>query len=61
MFVETFLGESRGSVTNLITKELKDLVSAKVQMTAWIPFKVEVVDGDGNVNRVNMVDKVFNS
>ena len=61
MFVETFLGESRGSVTNLITKELKDLVSAKVQMTAWIPFKVEVEDGDGNINRVNMVDKVFNS
>ena len=59
--METFHGETRGSVTNLMTKELKDLDSAKVQTTAWIRFKVEVGDGDRNIIRVNMVDKAFNS
>ena len=61
MDVETFFMETRGSVANLITKELKDLNSAKVQMTARIRFKVEVEDGDGKVIRVDRVDKVFNS
>ena len=61
MDVETFLKEIRGSVTNLITKELQDLDSAKVQTTAWIRFKVEAEDGDGEVVRVNMVKKAFNS
>ena len=31
MAVETFLKETRGSVTNLITKELQGLDGAKVQ------------------------------
>ena len=35
--------------------------SAKVQTTAWIRFKVEVEDGDGNVFRLDMVHKAFNS
>ena len=35
--------------------------SAKVQMTAWIQFMVEVEDGDGNIIRVDMVKKAFNS
>ena len=39
---ETFLKETRKSVTNLITKELQDLDWAKVQTTAWIQFKVEI-------------------
>ena len=42
-----------------MTKELKDLDSAKVQMTTWIRFKVEVEDGDGNFIRVDTV--AFNS
>ena len=58
MDVETFL---RGSVANLITKELQDLELAKVQMTAWIQFMAEVEDGDGNIIRVDMVKKTFNS
>ena len=39
------------------------LHSAKVQTTAWIRFKVEVEDGDGdgNVIRVDIVNKAFNS
>ena len=34
MDVETFLKETRRTVANLITKELQDLNSAKVQTTA---------------------------
>ena len=56
MDVETFLGETRWIVTNLMTKKLKDSDSVMMQMTAWIRFKVEVEDGDGNVIRVDMVD-----
>ena len=61
MDVETFLGETRGSVVNLTSRELPDLDVMKVETTTWIRFKVEVEDEDGNVIRVDMVDKVFNS
>ena len=61
MDVEPFRGETRGSITNLITKELKDLDLTKVQTTTWIRFKVEVEDGDENLIRADMVDKAFNS
>ena len=61
MDVETFLKETRGSVTNLITKELQDLNSVKVQTTTWIRFKVVVEDGDGDVVRVDTVKKAFHS
>ena len=36
MDVETFFGEIRESVINLMAKELQDLDSVKVQTTAWI-------------------------
>ena len=58
---ETFLKETSGSVANLITEELQDLDAVKVQMTTWVRFKVEVEDGDGNIVRVDMVKKAFNS
>ena len=61
MDVEIFLEETQGSVTNLMTKELNDLDSAKVQMTAWIHFKVEEEDEDGNVIRVYTAGQAFNS
>ena len=57
MDVETF-EEIKGSVTNLIAKEVQDLDVAKVQMTAWILLKVEVEDGDGNIIGVDMVDTI---
>ena len=57
MDVETFLGKTQGSVANLMSRGVRDLDSAKVQMTTWIRFKVE----DGNIIRVNAVDKAFNS
>ena len=61
MDVETFLKETRGSVANLITEELQDLYSAKVQTTAWIQFKVEIKGKDGSVINVDEVRKAFNS
>ena len=62
MDVETFLKETRGSVANLITKELKDLDLVKVQMNTWVQFKVEIEGKDGSVIKVNEpVRKVFNS
>ena len=60
MDVGTLLKEARGSVANLITKELQDLDSAKVQMTTWIRLKVEVEDRNGDV-RVDTIKKAFNS
>ena len=60
MDVEAFLRKTQGSVANLMSKELRDLNSAKVQTTIWIRFKVDVEDGDGNVIRVNAVE-AFNS
>ena len=32
-----------------------------MQTTAWIQFKVELEDGDGDIVRVDMVKKAFNS
>ena len=57
--METFFGEIRGSVANLIAKELQDLNLVKVQTMAWIRFKVEFAGEDGSVIRVDMVDKPF--
>ena len=57
MDVETFLKET----AVLITKELQDLNSAKVQTTTWIQFKIEVEGEDGSIIIVNTVKKVFNS
>ena len=61
MDVETFFGEMRGSVANLMAKKLQDLDSMKAQTIAWIRFKVEVENEDGSVIRVETVDKAFNS
>ena len=61
MDVETFLKETRGSVTDLITKELQDLDLTKVQTTTWIQFKVEAEGEDGSVIKVDEVRKVFNN
>ena len=61
MDAETFFRETRGCIINLTSRELCDLDSMKVQTTAWIRFKVEVEDEDGNAIRVDKVDKEFNS
>ena len=61
MDVRTFLGEIRGSVANLMSRELHGLDAMKVQTTTWILFKIEVEDGDGNIIKVDTVNKAFNS
>ena len=59
MDLETQLELARGSVTNLITKELKDSNSVKVQMTAWILFKVEDEVGMGTSSE--LIQSIRNS
>ena len=61
MDVETFFRETRGSIINLLSRELCDLDSVKVQTTAWIRFKVEVEDENRNIIRVDMADKAFDT
>ena len=61
MDAETFLKEIKGSVANQIIKQLHDLDVAKVQMTTWIQFKVEVKGENESIIKVNEVRKVFNS
>ena len=61
MDIETFLMEARGSFANLITKELQDLDSVKVQTTACVQFKVEIEGEDGSIMKVNEVKKAFSS
>ena len=61
MDVDTFFDQIRQNVIDLMNRELTDLGSAKVQMTAWIRFRMEVEDEKGNVIGVDRVDKPFNS
>ena len=49
MDVETFFGRISQSLIDLMNRELTDLGSAKVQTTAWIRFRKEVEDENGNV------------
>ena len=44
-----------------MAKELQDMDSAKVQMTTWIRFMIEVEDENRSFVRVDMLDKTFNS
>ena len=52
--METFFGEIRGSVTNLITKGLQDLNSAKLQTAAWICTRSIASGGNRKQPRVNI-------
>ena len=61
MDMDTFFERIRGNLVGLMNEELRDLNVAKVQTTAWIRFKVQVKNGDGNVIRIDTVDKAFNS
>ena len=61
MDVDTFFDRIRQNLIDLMNREVKDLGSARVQTTAWIKFRVEVEDENGNIIGVNRVDKAFNS
>ena len=57
MDTDTFFDQIIQNLIDLMNRELMDLGSAKVQMTAWIRFRVEVEDE----NRVDRVEKPFHS
>ena len=61
MDVETFFDRIRQNLIDLMNGELTDLDSARVQTTAWIRFRVEVEDENGNVIGVDRVRLPFNS
>ena len=44
-----------------MNRELTDLGSAKIQMTAWIRFIQALEDDFGNIIEANRVEKPFNS
>ena len=58
MDVETFFDRIRGNLIDLMNRELG---STRVQTTAWIRFRMEVEDENGNVIGVDRVSLPFNS
>ena len=54
--VESFLNKTRKNLIDLIEKNLKELVSAKIQATLYLKWKKEEKDGT-----VIFIDKAFNS
>ena len=61
MEVDTFFDRIRQNLIDFMNREIQDFGSARVQMTTWIRFMVEVQDENGNVIGVNRVEKAFNS
>ena len=61
MDVETFFDRIRQNLIDLVNRELADLGSARVQTTAWIRFRMEVEDKNGNIIKVGRVRLPFNS
>ena len=61
MDLETFFDQIRQNLIDLMNREVTDLDSARVQRAAWIRFRVEVEDENGNVIGVDRVRLPFNS
>ena len=61
MDVATFFDRIRQNLIGLINRELTDLGSARVQMTAWIRFIQALEDDFGNIIGSNRVNMPFNS
>ena len=61
MDVDTFFDRIRQNLIDLVNRELTDLGSAKVQMTAWIRFIQASEDDFGNIIGTNRVEKPFHS
>ena len=49
MDVDTFFGQIRQNLIDLMNRKLTDLGSARVQTTAWIRFKQALEDDFGNI------------
>ena len=52
MDVDTFFDWIKQNLINLISRELTDLNSTRVQMTTWIRFRIDYEDGI--INRVRL-------
>ena len=61
MDVNTFFDWIRQNLIDLMNREIQDLGSARVQTTAWIRFRMEVEDENGNIIEVDRVRLPFNS
>ena len=59
--IDTFFDRIRQNLIDHISRELTDLNSTRVQITAWIRFRKEVEDENGNVIGVDRVRLPFNS
>ena len=61
MDVDTFFDRIRQNLIDLMNRELTDLGSARVQMTAWIRFIQALEDDFGNIIGSDRVEKPFSS
>ena len=61
MDVNTFFDRIRQNLIDLVNRELTDLGSARVQMTAWIRFIQALEDDFGNIIGSDRVEKPFSS
>ena len=59
--VDTFFNRIRQNLIDLINREVTDLGSARVQMTAWIRFRQALEDVLGNITGYDRVRLPFNS
>ena len=61
MDIESFFDQIRQNLIDFMSREMTHLGSARVQTTAWIRFRKEVEDENGNVIGVDRERLVFNS
>ena len=61
MDIDTFFDQIRQNLIDLMNRELTDLCSARVPMTAWIRFIQALEDDFGNIIGSDRVEKAFNS
>ena len=61
MDIDTFFDRIWQNLIDLMNRELTDLGSAKIQMTAWIRFIQALEDDFGNIIGSDRFDKAFNS
>ena len=61
MDVDTFFNRIRQNLIDLMNRELTDLGSARVQMTAWIRFIQALEDDFENITGSDRVEKAFSS
>ena len=61
MDVDAFFNRIRQNLIDLMTREVTDLGSATVQMTAWIRFIQSLEDDFGKAIGLDRVDRAFNS